>query len=82
MEFGSWFFCIACTKCRLVMCIDIINTVPHCHCPAVHSQTSVGGVRLNLPDVCSNSPVHGKAFCTGHCELLQEEAPEFPTGLR
>ena len=37
---------------------------------------------LNLPDVCTESPAHGKAFCTSHCALLEEKAPGVPIGLR
>ena len=37
---------------------------------------------LNLPDVCTESPSFGKAFCPSHCELLQKKAPTVPTGLR
>ena len=37
---------------------------------------------LNLPDVCVASPVHGKAFCQEHCELLECQQPPIPTGLR
>ena len=45
-------------------------------------QTATGGFSgLNLPDVCTNSPVHGKAFCPDHCALLGREAPDVPTDL-
>lgn len=37
---------------------------------------------LNLPDVCTDSPVRGKAFCQDHCDLLEKEAPDVPTDLR
>lgn len=37
---------------------------------------------LNLPDVCTESPSFGKAFCPSHCELLEKKAPIVPTGLR
>ena len=37
---------------------------------------------LNLPDVCTESPAHGQAFCHEHCEFLQQQAPDVPTGLR
>lgn len=37
---------------------------------------------LHLPDVCTNSPSPGKAFCVNHCQLLEVSAPEVPTGLR
>jgi len=37
---------------------------------------------LHLPDVCTESPVPGKAFCSDHCSLLKSHAPDVPTGLR
>ena len=37
---------------------------------------------LNLPDVCTSAPEHESAFCRAHCQLLEAEAPEIPTGLR
>ena len=37
---------------------------------------------LNMPDVCTNAPVHGKAFCKHHCEVLERRTPPIPTGLR
>ena len=47
------------------------------------SQISVEGIpNLKLPDVCTNSPLHNKAFCQDHCQLLNSRAPHIPTGLR
>ena len=41
---------------------------------------SVPGIpNLNLPDVCTSTPAYGNAFCEEHCELLHNEAPDFPT---
>jgi len=37
---------------------------------------------VSLPDVCTASPVRGKAFCADHCSLLEKEASEVPTGLK
>ena len=37
---------------------------------------------LNLPDVCTLSAERGKALCREHCQLLEAQAPEVPTGLR
>lgn len=37
---------------------------------------------LNLPDVCTSSPERRKAFCSEHCQLLQENAPDVPLELR
>ena len=37
---------------------------------------------LSLPDVCSEPPAHGQAFCGEHCEFLPQQAPDVPTGLR
>lgn len=35
---------------------------------------------LNLPDVCTDSPLRGKAFCKDHCSVLEEKG--IPTGLK
>ena len=35
-----------------------------------------------MPDVCTASPVRGKAFCQDHCTLLGREVPDVPTDLR
>ena len=45
-------------------------------------QTATEFPTLNLPDVCTDSPVRGKAFCRDHCALLGREAPDVPTDLR
>ena len=37
---------------------------------------------LNLPDVCTNAPLHGKAFCKQHCQVLEQQKPPIPTDLR
>ena len=37
---------------------------------------------LNMPDVCTNAPMHGKAFCRHHCEILETQIPPIATGLR
>ena len=37
---------------------------------------------MSLPDVCTASPVRGKAFCANHCSLLEKEASEVPSGLK
>ena len=37
---------------------------------------------MSLPDVCTTSPVRGKAFCADHCSLLEKEASKVPTGLK
>lgn len=37
---------------------------------------------LGLPDVCTATPLRGKAFCADHCQILQEQAPDVPTDLR
>ena len=37
---------------------------------------------LNLPDVCTNAPVAGKAFCSFHCEFCEKQPKSVPTGLR
>ena len=36
---------------------------------------------LNMPDVCTASPVHKQAFCLEHCQLLQKQTPPVPTDL-
>ena len=35
---------------------------------------------LNLPDVCTDTPLRGKAFCKDHCSVLEEKG--IPTGLK
>ena len=37
---------------------------------------------LNYPNVCTNSPQFGKAFCTEHVMYLNEKHPEVPTDIR
>lgn len=37
---------------------------------------------LAMPDVCTNVPVHGKAFCHDHCRILEAQTPPVPTDLR
>ena len=37
---------------------------------------------LHLPDVCTETPAYGQAFCQEHCDFLSQHAPEVPTGLR
>ena len=46
-------------------------------------QRSVRGIpALNLPDVCTASPERNKAFCSEHCQVLNRDAPNVPTGLK
>ena len=46
-------------------------------------QHSVQGFpTVNLPNVCTNAPQHGQAFCAQHSEFLSSCAPEVPLGLR
>ena len=35
--------------------------------------------QLKMPDVCTESPAHGKAFCSAQCEYLLNEALGVPT---
>ena len=45
------------------------------------SQNLVRDVPLtNYPDVCTDEPSRGSAFCADHCEVAKAE--EIPTGLR
>ena len=37
---------------------------------------------VNLPDVCTNSPMYGRAFCKDHCDFLSHNAPDAPLSLR
>ena len=37
---------------------------------------------LNMPDVCTNAPVHGMALCKQYCELLEKQTPPLPTALK
>ena len=41
-----------------------------------------GMPRVNVPDVCTEAPLYGQAFCASHCSFLKEHAPGVPTGLR
>lgn len=34
----------------------------------------------DLPDVCTDTPLRGKAFCKDHCSVLEEKG--IPTGLK
>ena len=46
-------------------------------------QQGVQGIpALNLPDVCTASPERNKAICSEHCQLLNRDAPNVPTGLK
>ena len=38
------------------------------HSGISHSQLA------NLPDVCTNSPMYGQAFCKDHCDYLSHNA--------
>lgn len=37
---------------------------------------------LSLPDVCTNQPRPGQAFCEQHCHLMQQHTPPIPTDIR
>jgi hypothetical protein len=37
---------------------------------------------LNYPNVCTEPPQHGKAFCEQHVEYLTRKHPGVPTDLR
>ena len=37
---------------------------------------------LTLPDVCTLSPLPGKAFCAEHTKVLEEHSPPIPTDIR
>ena len=46
-------------------------------------QHTVEGIpSINLPDVCTNSPVSGKAFCIEHCKYIKDMKLNIPTGLK
>ena len=36
---------------------------------------------LNYPNVCTNSPQSGKAFCAEHVQFLTEKHPQVPTDI-
>ena len=39
--------------------------------------------QLHLPDVCTESPIWGRAFCSSHCKFIEENNyAHVPTGLR
>ena len=49
----------------------------------IMQQNAVEGIpNLSLPDICSNAPKPGMAFCEEHCSLLLNTDATFPTGLR
>ena len=37
---------------------------------------------LSLPDVCTNAPLPGKAFCDKHCRVLEGHSPPIPTDVK
>ena len=46
-------------------------------------QTTAGGLTLSLPNVCTASPLRGKAVsCKDYCSLLEKEASHVPTRLK
>lgn len=46
-------------------------------------QNFVRGLPLvNYPNVCTNSPRHGQAFCVEHVKFLNEKYPNVPTDIR
>jgi len=50
---------------------------------ALLSQHVVQGMpRLNLSDVCTNTPLYGQALCASHWSFLKEHAPTVPMGLK
>ena len=63
---------IVCTLCTISTLQLTCNT----------HQTTAGGLTLSLPNVCTASPLRGKAFCKDHCSLLEKEASHVPTGLK
>ena len=38
--------------------------------------------QLHLPDVCTESPIRGRAFCSSHCKFIEENYAHVPTGLK
>ena len=37
---------------------------------------------LSMPDVCTNQPHPGQAFCEQHCQLMRQHSPPIPTDIR
>lgn len=54
-----------------------------CHTMLYLPQNFVQGLPLvNYPNVCTNSPQFGKAFCEEHLEYLKDKHPQVPTDIR
>lgn len=52
------------------------------HC-MMHRKNFVKGFPLlNYPNVCTESPQHGKAFCKDHVQYLTRQHPDVPTDIR
>ncbi|XP_046847699.1 uncharacterized protein LOC124441294 isoform X2 [Xenia sp. Carnegie-2017] len=53
---------------------------PHC---MMRRKNFVKGIPLlNYPNVCTESPQHGKAFCEQHVQYLEKNFPNVPTSVR
>ena len=49
----------------------------------LQTQNAVQGLpNLSLPDICTNSPLYGKAFCKDHCDVLEKHCPEVPLEVK
>ena len=50
------------------------------HCMYPIKTTVKGMPRLNFPDVCTDEPVFGQAFCKHHCTTAESKG--IPTDLK
>ncbi|XP_068759139.1 uncharacterized protein [Montipora capricornis] len=51
------------------------------HCMMRRKNVIRGLPLVNYPDVCTNSPQSGKAFCVEHMKFLNEKYPDVPTDI-
>ena len=69
--------------CQLAISLTIYITIQYqFHCFFLLCQNVIRGLPLvNYPDVCTNSPQSGKAFCVEHMKFLNEKYPDVPTDI-
>ncbi|KAJ8028216.1 hypothetical protein HOLleu_30395 [Holothuria leucospilota] len=73
--------------CSKMIVVDGIWKLNFTHCMMVSKNVSCGVPVLNLPDVCTNEPQHGHAFCSVHVSMVNDYnktsgAPSVPTKLK
>ena len=72
-------------SCIIILSFYILLTMMHawllCIIIMKMQQAVPGFPLLNMPDVCTASPLHKQAFCSEHCQLLRSQSPPIPTEL-